>query len=266
MERPYIFFRLSLLFTSLLFSGLLAFAQKPFPDSAQKCFEEGELRFDKEDYDEAILYFNECLRLQANFAEAYYWRGQAYEQVNRLPFALNDYTSYLQLVPQNPEALFNRGRVHYLLEQFQQAKEDFTKLLAQPAHETNTVYFRRDVYTGGVNQLMTTHQSSRGQIFQLLGLAETKLNNYAGAVLAFDSALHYMPGDADLYVNRGIAHQNNNQHKLALDDFRQALKINPSHSIAKSNLRAFNKSIDSAETASLDTLIAAAHQNPNGNS
>ncbi len=263
MKRIKLFSESLLLFSGLLF-GSTAFGQSPFPNSAQKFFEEGEIRFDKRDYDEAIQYFNECLRLQANFAEAYYWRGLAHEQTRQLSFAISDFTTYLQLKPRNPEGLFNRGQVHYRLAQFSQAKEDFIELLAQRSVETNTVYFRRDAHTGGVDKLMTTHSSSRGQIFQLLGLAETKLNNHVAAVIAFDSALHYMPNDADTYVNRGIVHLTNGEQALALDDFKRALSINPQHALAKNNLYSLNKHTGVARLEPLDSLIDAAPWLPYG--
>lgn len=244
-----------LLFLSLLFFSVHARAQTKPTTTAEGFFEIGEELLVQEKWMEAIDAFNDCLRLDPLFAEAYYSRGLAREHLKKFSDALTDYSIYLELKPDHSEALLNRAQLRYQRKLYALAKEDFHRLLQIPQQETSTVYFRQQPFGGGVDHIFTTQGAGRAYLFNWLGLTETQLKYYSEAIIHFDSALHLSPGDADFFVNRGIAHQCNKDVTQAQRDYERALTLNPYHTTAKYNLSIIQEG-ESQRSALLDSALA----------
>lgn len=232
-----------------------AMAQHNFPPTAEACFKLGEELLEDSKADASIAVFTECLRLNPHFADAYYSRGLAHERRNEWQDALVDYTIYLDLKPDHVEVLLTRAHIRYRLQLYALAKEDFSHLLHLPKGETTTIFFRQPSFGSGVDQLFTTQGSNKAYLFNWLGLTDTQLSNFKDAIVHFDSALRLNPTDADLYVNRGIAHQRNNNRAKAQQDFEKALRLNPNHSTANYNLHLLG--LAGAKLNLLDSAIAA---------
>src|SRR5947207_1305304 len=68
----------------------------------------GENALDRREYVTAQAHFTECLRLDPAYADAYRLRAISREHLNDVQRALTDYNIYVDLKPEDPEALFNR--------------------------------------------------------------------------------------------------------------------------------------------------------------
>lgn len=247
-KRPLICLSLCLLVVS-------SFAQVKEPYTAHDYFELGEEFLLKEKPAEAVAAFNDCLRLNPHFTEAYYSRGLAREQLKQQEEAIIDYSIYLELRPDSYEAILNRSILRYNIKQYALAKEDFERLLHLPKQETTTIYFRQPAFGVGVDQIFTTQSSGRDYLFNWLGLTETQLGNYSNAILQFDSAIWLNPTDANYLVNRGMAYQQNKQLNEATQDFKKALTLNPHQATAKYNLSLLVTS-DTKKVALLDSALS----------
>ena len=226
------------------FIAVLFFAE---PGSAQdkranskKWFEQGEEAHDAGNYKLALEYLNKCLQETPGYAEAYYTRGSAREQLRDLAGANTDYNIYLEMKPDQPEALLSRATVRYQLKLYDQAKEDFLKLLTLPAGETQAVLFNQRPAASGSNQVMTVQGSMKPLLFNYLGLVDTKLGNYKEAIHWLDSAIQLQQKEADYFVNRGIAKEAMKDSTAALD-YQRALKLRPDHTVALHNLAAMKR-------------------------
>jgi tetratricopeptide (TPR) repeat protein len=217
----------------MFFAG--AMAQDKQPDS-KRLYEQGEAAFNAGNYQQALVLFDQCLKTDPGFTEAYFIRAATREQLKDLAGAFTDYSIYVEMKPENPEARLSRGTVAYRLGRYAQAKEDFTKLLSLPPGETNTVFYRKQASTGGTRQIMTAQGTAlRAQLYNYLGLTETKLKNHKAAVAWLDSAIAVDGKEADYYVNRGIAKEAMGD-TTALRDYKRALTIHPDHALAQHNI------------------------------
>jgi tetratricopeptide (TPR) repeat protein len=212
----------------------IAFSQDKRTDSS-KLYEQGEAAHNAGNYKLALEYLNKCLKESPGFADAYFTRGATREQLEDLRGANTDYNIYLELKPDQPEALLSRATVRYQLGLYDQAKTDFLKLLTLPPGETNTIFFNQSASAKGSNQIVTAQSNITSQIFNYLGLVETKLKNYQQAVTWLDSAIHLKNKEADYFVNRGIAKEAMND-TTAMQDYLQALSIQPDHTLALHNI------------------------------
>jgi tetratricopeptide (TPR) repeat protein len=237
----FVTFRIMRLYLVFLFGIVLceAWSQEKRRDW-RTLYEQGEAAHNAGNYQAALTFFNQCIQENPAFPDVYFTRGATREQLKDLQGANTDYNIYLELKPDQPEGVLSRGVVRYRLGLHEQAKEDFLKLLTLPPGETNTVYFNTSASTSGSNQIVTAQGAIKPQIFNYLGLVETKLKNYKAAVAWLDSAIRKQPKDADYYVNRGIAKEAMNDEG-AIQDYQQAIKLRPDHAIALHNIASWKR-------------------------
>lgn len=73
------------------------------PDYPDAYFYKGRIYFDREEYRNALLNFNETLQLSPNFADAYYRRGLVYHEMGQTEREITDYEQALKLDPNHSE-------------------------------------------------------------------------------------------------------------------------------------------------------------------
>jgi tetratricopeptide (TPR) repeat protein len=118
------------------------------------------------------------------------------------------------------------------------AREDFLKLLSAPPGETKSIFFAPDKEGG--TAISTTQSNMTSSILNYLGMVDTKLKNYKSAIHFLDSAIKLEPKNAELFVNRGWAHQEMLDTAQATADYQKSLALNPEGSLARHNLAALS--------------------------
>ncbi len=201
----------------------------------QQLFDLGELAIEKKAYKTALAHYNECLRLDPYFWDAYHSRAFTKEKLGDTKGALTDYNIFIQSKPENMEALFTRAILRYNYGQWAVAKEDFIKLLKTKSGETNTVFYQTD-QTGNTNKMITVQGNMKANYLNYLGLIDWKMNNYKSAIKYLDSAIKDNPKEADFWINRGLVKQSSRDTAGAVQDYKSALALDMEHPIASHNL------------------------------
>jgi tetratricopeptide (TPR) repeat protein len=225
------------------------------PPSAVQLLEKGVEKLDEEQYEQALSYLNESIKLNPKYGEAYAARGEVKDRLNDLDGAMVDYAICVELLPDQYDPLFSLAVIRYELKLYELAKLDFLKLQHLPTGVTNRILYRQTAQGTGTDKIMTAQGMMKSELYNYLGLIETKLNNCRQGILYIDSAIRFNASEADYYVNRALAKQACND-KTAQDDFRKALAINPDHALTKHNqaVQAKQDSFDQTE-AQLTEII-----------
>ncbi|MBL0341742.1 MAG: tetratricopeptide repeat protein [Bacteroidetes bacterium] len=81
-------------------------------------------------------YFTNAIKIKSNSEEALYGRGLWYQEQNQLDKAIQDYTTIVQLNPNNRNAHFNLGYIHQIyLKVYPEAVKHYSKaILADPKY------------------------------------------------------------------------------------------------------------------------------------
>src|SRR5262249_43997183 len=134
--------------------------------------------------------------------EARVWkeRGAAYASQNRLPEALEDFTSAISRQPEDEDLHFQRAHVQARLQDFDGALAGYTRALELRA-------------TGAAH-------NNRGNIYLQRG-------DFQAAIADFDSAIRLDPNDYYPRWGRGRAYTRQGEHAKALADYTAALRLNP---------------------------------------
>lgn len=203
--------------------------------SINDLLDQGEQHYQRKEYAEALAIFTNAIRLEPGLAAAYLSRAYTKEKLHDPEGAITDFNIYLELNPSEPEALFSRGLLCFQTGRFAQAKDDFLKVLALPAGETNTIFYQQRAAAGGSHQLVTAQGSTKALLLNYIGCAESKSGHHQQAIIYLDSAIAMEPMVADYYVNRGLAKEGL-QDPTAISDYKTALELQQDHPVALYNL------------------------------
>lgn len=206
--------------------------KKPF-----ELYDEADAAYNEDRYAQALEILDECLKRYPGYFEAYSLRGAVKDILKDSDGALTDYSIYLEHFPEHLSVLMSRAILRFKKGFYDQAREDFAKLLNINPSETNTVFYRQNMMVGDRNPVMTPESGHKSYIYNYLGLIEAKLNDHRAAIAYYDTALQHNPNEADYFVNRGLAKEAVND-STASGDYEQALKLNYNHTLARHNLTA----------------------------
>ena len=156
---------------------------------------------DRGEYKEAIVLYDNAIRLKSDFVKAYYHRGKAKYELTRYKAAIYDYDKALSLKPDYVSAYFDRGRAKYALGQYKSMITDYNMVLR----------FTPDNVGAYCNR----------------GLAKYKLEQHDSAIADFDEAICLNPDFADAYYYRGLAKYEQELHNAAFADFDEVNYLDP---------------------------------------
>ena len=152
---------------------------------------------------EAALLFTDALLIDPSCMNAFLGRGIVYEVMNNFEQALNDYDQVLQLDPHCVVALCRRGWTHLSLGQTSAALDDYTEAISLAAP---TLVF-------------PTHS---------LAIAKTVMGDAEGALTVYDKTLLLARSDeerADILVNRGVLRYTQGLWEESADDFQKGIHL-----------------------------------------
>lgn len=170
-----------------------ALAKQKF-NAAGKLFKSG-------DYSGAIKFLTEAVKLNLNYANAYYNRGLAYTALKQYEQAIQDYDKAIRLNPDLNEVYSNRGNAYQHLQQYERAIQDYTKCIELKPNDVKAY-------------------CNRGNI-------RFNLKQYAQAIQDFDKAVSIKPNEVLFYNNRGIVYKNWGLYACAVQDFGKVLELKP---------------------------------------
>ncbi|MBX7055611.1 MAG: tetratricopeptide repeat protein [Pyrinomonadaceae bacterium] len=183
----------------------------------------------------ATSYLNQAVKIAPDYPEAFYIRGTVHRDNGKLKDALLDFDEAIRLSKYNEKYFNTRGMLYFRLQDGYMAVADFTKAINEKP-EYATAYFNRAV----TYKKFPYSVSTDGNVIDKIRLQHTKM------LEDLTSAIKYKPNFDAAYVERGLMYSTDMRNrstpdaetiarlKLALADFEQAIKHNPT------NAEAFN--------------------------
>jgi tetratricopeptide (TPR) repeat protein len=172
-------------------------------------------------YDAVIAECSEMIRLHPRFAEAFYFRGQAYELKGDDARALPDFNHAIEFGQDYAEAFFSRSTIYARQGQDDKAIEDATRAL----HGTPLIK-------------AAFHPA---EALLVRGRTYYHKRDYDRAIQDLSEAIRVEPKDALIYqvfYYRGQARQAKKDHSHAAEDFKKSLELKPDFDEARLALEA----------------------------
>ncbi|MEM8722384.1 MAG: tetratricopeptide repeat-containing serine protease family protein [Cyanobacteria bacterium P01_G01_bin.39] len=213
---------------------------------AQDFVSVGQRKLNQEDYQGAIVEFNQALAINPNDFDALSGRGQAYFSLRDFDAAEQDFAAVLQRNSNNAISFVYRGNAYLGLGEQDKAIADFNEAIR-------------------IDPNLATAYSNRG-------LSYHYLEEYQRAITDFNEAIRIDSNLATAYSNRGFSYNNLGEYSRALATLNQAIRIDPDLAIAWNNrglsyrgFREYNKAItDFDQAIRLDPDFAEAYNNRGG--
>jgi tetratricopeptide (TPR) repeat protein len=83
--------------------------------SAEQFYRMGLEQFNRGEYSEAIVSFDQAIQLNPVYAAAYFQRGMAYSKLGQFEAAISSYDRAIEINPDSAEVYFQRGMVYIQL-------------------------------------------------------------------------------------------------------------------------------------------------------
>jgi tetratricopeptide (TPR) repeat protein len=153
--------------------GLVAIAYRPL--LARYHYSQGYTSGQRKDFDTAIIYYTEAIRLDPRYSDAYFARGFAWNEMKQFDSAIADYSEAIRLDPQNASTYLNRAYVHSGKKEFKTAIADYTEAIRLRPNDA--------------------------EAYKNRGFARSSMKEYEKALADFNQAIRLEPNDAFSYVS-----------------------------------------------------------------
>ncbi|MGF1935823.1 MAG: tetratricopeptide repeat protein [Nostoc sp. ChiQUE02] len=117
------------------------------------------------------------------------------------------------------------------------------------------------VYLLGLTNPGRIEQKS-ADIYYKEGIEKYNNKDFRGAIEDYTQAIQINPNYVDAYINRGLAHDDLGDKQVAIEDYNQAIKINPNYALAYYN-RGVTRSNSGDRQAAIEDYNQAIKINPN---
>lgn len=186
------------------------------------------------DYNAALNSINAALNINS-VSNGYFLRGTIFEAVGDHVNALNNYSDAVKLNHDYKEAHFKRGELFYQLDLYEQAIDDFTFLVRnQGGDDTQAVFFKIDP-TGQEQVEVGTMVTMMSSVYAYRGLANQAIGEYDPALSDMNLAMQ-LDSSAQNLVNRALLYEELGQRDQAITDLNLAVGMDPKSEIAWFNL------------------------------
>src|SRR6266566_1702352 len=152
-------------------------------------------------YEEALATFEQTIRLDPSLAYAYNNKGVALRNLQRYEEALAAYEQAIRLDPTGAAAYNGKGGALSKLQRYEEALAAYEQAIRLDPNDASA-------YNGK-------------------GLALADLQRYEEALVAYEQAIRLDPYYAAAYDNKGLALRNLKRHEEALVAFEQVIRLDP---------------------------------------
>jgi tetratricopeptide (TPR) repeat protein len=162
-------------------------------------FAKGENAFNKNNFKEAVEAFTEFINLEPENEDAFYYRGLSYLYLQDAALARKDFSKVIELNPENADAYNNRGLCRGYMEDIYGAMDDFSKAIEL--------------------------DSNFSHAYLNLGSALLSDNQFERALPYLDKVVELDSTNPENYFIRGTVHYYIRNFKEAVDDFTKSLNL-----------------------------------------
>jgi tetratricopeptide (TPR) repeat protein/glyoxylase-like metal-dependent hydrolase (beta-lactamase superfamily II) len=237
--------------------------------SAKTPMEQGEEACKKKDYDLAIKFFTEAIRLNAKDGNAYHCRGTAYSNKEDNDRAIADFTEAIRLDPGSAQSYFSRASIYHNKGDHEKAIADCTEVIRLEPKNAMAFFIRGSNFAKGKHGCdsaikdfteairVDPHNESLYAFYWLRAESYVKKGELDKGIADYTESIRLDPKRADTYCSRGRVYYERQAYDKAIADLSEAVRLKPDHAAAylfRASAYTKKKDYDKA-IADFDTVV-----------
>ncbi|MCX8173962.1 MAG: tetratricopeptide repeat protein [Thermoplasmata archaeon] len=203
----------------------------PSAGTLEKYMKMGVKLFERKEYEKAIQYFDDALRLKPGYDRAIGLKARAYAAMGKKDLALEIYRRALEQMPDKYELWYEMADLLHTMERFDEELECYTKILENNKKLDNVwnnmgiVYFLKGKYEDALFCFERANKLKPGTPDYLNNLAtvQKKLGKHEEALATYRKVLEIAPDYTDVLLNMGLLYNEMEKHEEAYRTFRKYL-------------------------------------------
>ncbi|OBQ41854.1 MAG: hypothetical protein AN485_00840 [Anabaena sp. MDT14b] len=180
------------------------------------------------EYKQAIADYTQAIQLDRKDATYYLVRGFAYFQLKDYKQAIDDYTQAIQLDPKDARSYSLRGSVYSILKDYKQAIADLTQAIQLDPKDAiyyslrGGLYSKLKDYKQAISDLTETiRRDPKNAPYTVGGFRYSEFKDNKDILISYTTIM------STTYADRGGAYVTLKEYKLAINDYTQAIQLNP---------------------------------------
>ncbi|MBD2503090.1 tetratricopeptide repeat protein [Anabaena azotica] len=200
-----------------------------------ECIAQGDNLFSQKRYEEAIAYYEQAVKIQANDAVAWFKLGLTLAKLKRFKDAIKSYNQAIKIQPDYHQAWCDLGVAFGNIRRHKEAFAAFDKA-TQVKPDDGVAWLNRGLalieleeYEDAIASFDKALQfpPNSPKIWDKRGYCLVRLGLDDEAIIAFDKALEIKSDYASAYYNKAACYALQREVNLALANLQQAIIINP---------------------------------------
>ncbi|WP_377480329.1 MAG: tetratricopeptide repeat-containing serine protease family protein [Microcoleus anatoxicus] len=173
--------------------------------NARKWFSFGEGSYTRSDYEGAVAAYEEAIKIKADYAEAFYKKGQAQVMLKNHEDAIKSFDRAIKIKPDYADAWSNKSSALYTLERYDQALKSIDQVTKLQPNDALAWINRADILN--------------------------KLERYKDAIDSYDQAIKSEPNYDEHWYKKGRALEKISRTQEAFEAYDKATKLDPTDRI-----------------------------------
>ncbi len=231
----------------------------------------GSVYYNRSEYEKAIADYTEAIRLQPDYAEKcdniscyiaavslnpndatiYYRRGRAYYDSKEYEKAIADYTASIKIDPSQFSVYYDRGNIYLKLEKYREAVADYTEAIRIDPNHASAYMARGGAYEkiGEYDKATADYTAASPLRKSDVPICEAQMSS---TPLCLTTEIHLHPNSSILYIHRGDIYNDLGEHDKAVEDYKEAIRIDPEYTHYCGNILCYNVAIDTISPKTAD--------------
>lgn len=193
--------------------------------------------------DSALKDFNEAIKLNPAFRDAYINRGLIHNKLKEYGNALNDFNTALKIDPGTYDIYINRASAYIEMKEYDKALEDMNRIKDKRSYceqlyiNYGDICFARGKYNEAVTEYERALKINPNEVTALVnrGNVYSEMKDFDRAIVDYTNAVRIKSNNSLAYTNRGNVYREKGKLVEAISDYDSAIKIDERNTSAYTN-------------------------------
>ena len=210
------------------------------PKNIQGRLKMAELMMLTNDFKGSLKQIDEALKIDKYNAKAYFIKGMAFKQVGDTAKAVSSFKTTVEQDPEYYHAYMQLGLIYarvnnkFAIDYFKSAIKNNPKSIE--AYYALGMFYQEnnmsELAIAAYDAILKIDASHKNTHFNKGYVYSEYLNDFTKAVVHYNDAVKYAPDFVEAFYQRGFTYERMKNVKNALSDYQQALKLNPTYTLA----------------------------------